>query len=319
MKTVFLLTSQQHTCSDNPIGSYHSLISGLKLNNVKIKTTGTCNLLGPEDETITENEIVKTGKEADLIILFFVNIPQTEKCGDFHKEPYLSKALKIDRWEHTIFIDYYEYTWRNKLESYQPSYHTKLIFKCQKYFKREYTLWHKKWFYNMKPYPLSYFPLNKISFPEKKYDIFCSFPQMETGLRYHVVKLCEKLQRDFTIIIKHDCTKEEYISFIQASWITLDGKGAGYINNRFLEIIANRSLCVREKYQVEFYKDYTNEMIQEYNTIDELEILLVNLLSNKNKIKGMENMAYEHYKSYHTSDKVVKYLLEESLDTINLI
>jgi len=318
MKTVFILTSRQQTCGEKPTGSFHSLISGLRLNNVKIKVTGTCKLLGGDDEVVQEEDIISTGKAADLIILFFVNIPQTKKSEDVLQEPYLSKAFKIDRWDRTVFIDYYEHTWRNVPDYLEPSYHRVLVKKCKKYFKRETTIFHREWFDNMLPYPLSYFPSNPIPFPEKKYDIFCSFPQTHTGLRSDVIILCQKLKAEspeLKIVIKNDCTQEEYIGLIGSSWITLDGRGAGCINNRFLEIISNRSLCFREKYDVIFYQDYTKgEMIQEYLNIYDLENKLEAILKNKEKIKAMEALAYEHYNKYHTSEKVVQYLLEESFN-----
>lgn len=317
MKTIFVLTSRQHVCSEIPTGSFHSLISGLKLNNVKIKVTGTCKLLGENDEVVKEEDIISTGKKADLIILLYVNIPQTKNCEEILQEPYLSKAYMIGRWDKTVFIDYYERTWRNVHDENQPPHHIVLLAQCKRYFKREITPYHKKWYENMLPYPLSYFPSNPIPFPEKKYDIFCSFPQIHTGLRFQVICLCEKMKvecPDLKIIVKSDCTQEEYINFIRESWITLDARGAGCINNRFLEIVSNRSLCFREKYIVLFYKDYTvGEMLQEYENISELENSLKELLKDKEKIKAMEALAYEHYNKYHTAEKVVQYLLEESL------
>ena len=110
MKNVLIITSKEHTCSENPLGSYHSLISGLKLNNVKIKTTGYCSLLDSNDNIICKEDLVSVGKdpEIDLIILMYVNIPETKTCEEFSQERCLSKAIEIDRWDKTIYIDYYE-------------------------------------------------------------------------------------------------------------------------------------------------------------------------------------------------------------------
>jgi hypothetical protein len=340
MKTIFILTSSNHNCSENSLGSYHSLVSGLKLNNVKIKTTSTCKLLDSEDEVISEENIIQTGKdpEIDLIILMYVNIPFTDSWKDFYKEPYLSKALDINLWYKTIFIDYYERTWRN-VDCEQPSIHKFIISKCHKYFKREMFKMYTFWYNNILPYPLSYFPPNYIDkLPEKTRDIFCSFPQLRTGLRLEVIDLCSRLKREFNILIKNDCNQEEYIKNIRSSWITLDSKGAGEVNNRFFEIISNRSLCMRQKYNIVFYKEYKSSyinnpnftgfgtknrikntgentgenMIEEYDSIEELEEKLRYLLKNKKQIIEMEERAYKHYNTFHTSDKVVKYLLEES-------
>ena len=316
MKTIFVLTSRQHVCSEMPTGSFHSLISGLKLNGVKISVTGTCKLLGGSDEVVKKEDIIAAGKRADLIILMFVNIPQTKSCEEILQEPYLSKAFAIDRWDRTVFIDYYERTWRNVHDENQPAHHLLLTEKCKRYFKRELSPFHKKWYVSMLPYPLSYFPSGPIPPPEKEYDIFCSFPQILTGLRRGVVRLCEKMKMErpeLKVVVKNDCSHEEYINCIRASWITLDARGAGCVNNRFLEIISNRSLCFREKYDIIFYKDYTaGEMLHEYGSVDELEMKLEEALGNKDKIRAMEAAAYEHYNKFHTAEKVVEYLLEES-------
>ncbi len=315
MTTVFVLTSKRHACSENTNGSYHSLITGLKLNDVRIKTTGSCEMLDSDDETVVEEDIVSVGKDenTNLIILMFVNIPETKTSDDFPQEPYLSKAIEIDRWDKTIFIDYYEITWRNVFDWKEPSYHQWLLEKCRFYFKRELKDWHQKGHKNMLPYPLSYFPPRNLSFPVKRFDIFCSFPQKITSARRKVIELCKELQGHYNVIIKDDCTKEEYIDLIRSSWITLDAAGAGDINHRFLEIISNRSLCCREMYSVVFYKDYTQDMIVEYATVKELGRELKRLLGNRMGLLEMEGRAYEHYQKYHTADKVVGYLLETSL------
>ena len=151
-----------------------------------------------------------------------------------------------------------------------------------------------------------------ISTQPKQYDIFCSFPQSHTGLRQCCLQVSNILAREgHAVLIKNDCTPEEYKMCTQQSHITLDAHGAGQCNHRFLEIISLRSVVCRQKYSIKFHNDYADDMILEYADDYSLYSTLKHALSDKSKLVEMEKRAYRHYLENHTAYKVSEYLATE--------
>lgn len=308
MINILVLTSSYHICTENPLGSVHSLLTALKLNKVNIYFTGECKMI--ENNSIKEDDIIDIGKNVDYIIILYCNIPISTTCQHINDEPFFKKLFEIDRWDKTIYIDYFEYSWRNQYNPIEPYYHCFFLDKCGLYFKREcYPIHHQMGIY---PIPLSYVPEKIIEYnPEEKiYDIFCCFGQNSTGMRNDVVKLCQKLSKKYKVLILNNIPRDQYLEYIRRSWITIDAKGGGYINHRFLEIIGNRSICFREKYSVLFHNDY-GKLIYEYKNIPELKKKLKKCLKSVKKLENKEKKAYNHYLTNHTAEKIGKYILSK--------
>ena len=316
VKKIFILTSENYTCTENSLDCFHCLVQALLLQkDVFIYSNSKCELLSKKGNIIHVKNLIYIKDILDLIIILYTNFPTSSNCLSIKDEPFLNHLHRVNKPDKTIYIDYFEQSWMNKYNPSEPLYHIFLQFYCHKYFKREH--YKEISFENMLPIPLTYFPKNLLSTQDKIYDVFCSFPSTATGLRKNAISVCKRLiDKGYNIIIKNTCSKEEYIENIRKSYITLDAKGAGHVNNRFFEIISNRSVCFREKYPCNFifYKDYiSGEEIIEYDTEKDLYDKIVFYLNDKEKLKKIEENAYNHYNSYHTSEKIGKYILDNSV------
>ncbi len=280
----------------------HCLLRGLKDNHVKIYTNMNSDLLTDEDEFITsKQDIIDAGKLVNFIILVSDSYPANNP--PINLEGHHNYILDINRKNLTTYIDVSD---DGNIDNVINS---EYIQHCKCYLKRECTSEMIK--NGFIPFPLTYFPIDTEmnDYPPKDIDIFCSFSQKHTGYRLELIKMCEKLSLEgYKVVIKDDCNKEEYYNLIRRSYITLDSKGYGEINHRFLEIISNRSVCCRQKYNVTFYRDYTpNEMLIEYENVDDAYILLKNNLKDKNYLNTMIEKSFNHYSKYHTPLKIADY------------
>jgi hypothetical protein len=249
----------------------------------------------------------------DIVVAMYTALPVSDTCNNLNQEPFLS-VLETKKFSKLIFIDYFERSWNNQtmgrpwLLREEPFLHEWFLKNSDLYFKRE------KYpdMISCIPYPEPTFH-DTSEYPHpKKYDIFCSFPQKHTGLRREAIDVCEKLLLDgYNVLIKDNCSKQEYIDNVKSSYITIDAHGAGQINHRFLEIIALRSVCCRQRYTVEFYKDYDSSMIIEFASSQELYEKLKAFVNSKKLLEVMEERAHNHYNMYHTKKAVGKYLFTE--------
>ena len=313
MKILILTTTNVHEYIKGT--TLHTISQGIIDNNISLYSNSTlCN----KTNKINFDEIYAVGMEVDYIILFITDILVLKDSNSTNKCLIVEKFLEINRPEISVYIDYFEYSWYNKpinnTSNYyrsEPFTYTFLKNYCRFYFKREcYTDLFKKGYL-----PIQIFSPNKDYIVdevlEKDIDIFCSFPQKDTGLRSHAINICKILQQEgFKVVIKDDIqTVEEYYKYIRRSFITLDGKGAGFQNIRFLEIIKYRSLCFREKYEIFYPNDFNTDMIVEYQTPDELYSKLKIYLFQKDLILKMIDNAHMHYLTYHTPIKIVQNIL----------
>lgn len=309
---VLLLTSTAYNCTVQN-NALHKLAMMLYLQKSFIISNSVCEYVHTVHQD--PSKLVETGKEVDCIVLLFTTYPESSTCDTIRSETYFKLILDINRPERTYMVDYFERNWTNRPLSQpwklreEPFVHRFLYHYCQKYFKREcYSD------LNCLPYPEPTLITNNIliSRQPKQYDIFCSFPQSHTGLRQCCFQVSRLLAREgYAVLIKNDCTAEEYKKYTQQSHITLDAHGAGQCNHRFLEIISLRSVVCRQKYTIDFYHDYTNEMILEYDDDYTLYTVLKQALSDKANLVAMEKKAYRHYLENHTAYKVSEYLATE--------
>jgi hypothetical protein len=318
MNNIFILTSSFYIC-DEEHNMFHKLAFMLNQQDCIIFSNSSCKYI---DWVVTNDEhIIKFLNIIEYVFILFTTYPQspTDSKEDFINCEYpLNLLLQIDNQENLksklVFIDYFERSWNNKVLyngfnlREEPFTHRFLSEYSKHVFKRE-------------CYPdLSFLPFPEPIFDEKinkavlekTYDVFCSFPQQFTGLRKECIKVCEQLlSENYNILIKHDCNPDDYDYYVSHSKITVDAYGAGQVNHRFLNIIANRSVCCRQKYTINFYKDYDDSMIIEYETAEELFEKLKKYLCDSDLLEKMEMKAYRHYLTYHTSKKVGKYILEK--------
>jgi hypothetical protein len=288
----------------------HKLCNSLKLNNATISSNSSCKFI---DHTIEDNDILSYLSNSDAVIALYTALPAAKNCEKLIMEPYF-KLLLFKNYSKLVFIDYFERSWDNQTKGNpqllreEPFIHEWFVNNADVYFKRE--LYPDLKNLGLLPYPEPTFRQPQEKSHNYLYDVFCSFPQQFTGLRKEAIRVCEKLQSEgFNILIKHDCSPQEYIYNVNHSYITIDAYGAGQINHRFLELIALRTVVCRQKYTIEYYKDYDSSMVLEYDSADELERVLRVFIGKKELLCMMEENAYRHYLQYHTKMKVGEYLL----------
>ena len=280
------------------------IIKGFKDINTIIYTNINSSILTPVDEFITsKQDIIDAGEFVDFIIL----ISDGDTCDDvpMNLEGAHNYVLDINKKGHMSIIDFSDDSHGTGDYILNSEYNAH----CNFYFKRECTsMLLKRGFI---PFPLSYCPPDKTFnyMPQKDIDIVCSFPQKNTGYRKEIIKICENLKEEgYKVVINHKFSSaKEYYDIIRKSYITMDAKGYGEINHRFFEIISNKSLCFRQKWNIHFYKDY-DDMIVEYSTPEEAYNLLKIYLDNKNKILKMIENAYKNYLIYNTPEKLAEYI-----------
>lgn len=306
-----LLTSTVYEC-DTTNNMVHKLCRMMTENEVQVYTNSRCILATTLN---TEEEIVKMGKSVDFIILIFSSFPASPHI---YQEPYLKLLFQINRFDKTFHIDYFERSWNNKTQGQphllreEPFVHEELRMNCAKYFKRELYPDLRKCLPFSEP---TDWDTESLPPQQKKYDVFCSFPQKQTGMRRECIEVSERLKAEgYNVIIRDDCTLDEYKKYVRESWITLDAFGAGQVNHRFLQIISQRSVCARQRYTVRFANDYDGSMIIEYDTNKELYHKLIGFLENKEQLVKMEANAYNHFLQYHTHRMAGWWFLRQCLD-----
>jgi hypothetical protein len=298
-KVLFILSPENSTGYSGPLIEEFG-----KKNLTYVNATNVKNCIN-----IRNNEILEVGIMVDLIIVIdYQNKSNLETNSIISNE--IDIVLNyIKRPEITIFLDYEEQLWGDKKFTYTLMYNF-----CKLYFKRECYPSNE---FNYIPLQISSVHDNKIFYenPEKKNDILCSFGKYNTftGLRRQCYNVCQRIKNEgkYKVIIDVEQERDHYFNNVRSSYITLDSKGAGYNNTRFLEIIANKSLCFRQKYYILYPNDFTDDMIVEYDSEDELYKKLIFYLENKNKIIDMIKNSFKHFLKYHTYDKLVEHILSK--------
>lgn len=292
-----------------------AIIEGLYKKNVEIIGTEKSNNI---KRAYSKIEIISHSKDAKYILVFNGKV-----IGNFPPKYFLLD--KINKPHITAFVDGSEWNYfflpeKNQMaESLKDSRRRKgkkwinqtMFNYCKWYFKREcYPIDAKKGII-----PLLFAAEEKYygnyDF-EKKVDVFCSFGQKETGLRLGVERVCRKLKREgFNIVLESGLSYEEYIRLIASSYISIDAWGGGDCNARIWEIIANKSCCFSQKYNILFPNGFTDGVnYVEYSSIKEFETKLRYYLENKQKCIEIAERGYQHLLKYHTTDERAKYLID---------
>ncbi|MFX0073194.1 MAG: hypothetical protein ACFFAO_19115 [Candidatus Hermodarchaeota archaeon] len=253
-----------------------SIVEGLYKNNIEVIASEASN---NSQKVYSKKEIIKHSKDADYILVMRGKVK-----GNIPPKYFLLD--KINKPNITAFIDGSEWTYSGFPEKHQiiesltnPNrrkgtkwINTRMFNYCRWYFKRECYPEDKQQGIIPLLYAAEDKNFGKYDF-EKKVDVFCSFGQKFTGLRYEVENVCRKLKSEgFEIIIKNRLPYEEYKKLISKSYICIDAWGAGDCTGRIWEIFANKSCCFSQKYNILFpnsFKDGYNYV--EYSTIEEFE------------------------------------------------
>ena len=283
-----------------------AIIEGLYKNGVEVIASESENNVR---KVYSKKEIINHSKDADYIFVI-----EGKVKGDIPPKYFLLD--KINKPHITVFIDGSEWTYSSIPEKNQRLDSIKnptrrrgkkwiderMFNYCQWYFKREcYPEDAKNGII-----PLLYAAEDK-NFGnydcDKNIDVFCSFGQKLTGLRRGVEKVLEKLNNErYKIIIKSGLSYENYKKCISSSYISIDAWGGGDCTARFWEIIANKSCCFSQKYNILFPKKFTDDKnYVEYSSIGEFEQKLRYYLKNKKKCSEIAEKGYQHLLKYHTS------------------
>ncbi|OGF26057.1 hypothetical protein A2303_04625 [Candidatus Falkowbacteria bacterium RIFOXYB2_FULL_47_14] len=197
----------------------------------------------------------------------------------------------------------------------EPWLNEKMLNSCKWYFKRECYPEDKK---------MGIIPLNVGCWNEyfsgieikKDIDIFCSFGQLDTGLRYEVFHFCRKLAHEgfkvkFVGMGKEKVDFRTYQELIARSYIGLSAWGAGNSCRRLFEVMAGKTCCFAQKTEIEFiHKPEDGVHYVEYSTMAEFMDKIYHYLYNKKTCIEIGQKGYDFVKEYHAPIARVKYMLE---------
>ena len=279
---------------------------------------------------INEKSLYKYINCIDLVFVFCQN-PHFPSSPDTLEGSYLEILDKLAKhwdnfWNKTSYIDGTEYNWSSKTQyvprgtipRIEPFNFNYLKNKCKYYFKRE--CYQQDIDEGFIPLPFAY-SLNRrylkhLKDIPKEIDVFCSFPQIGTGLRIECIYVCRTI-KSINVDLSNDLSYEDYCKTIKKSYISLDAWGGGQVNARPWEIIANGSVLFRQKYSVVIPNDFIvsdgkenkdTEMIVEFSSPEELYEKLSSYLNDKNHLLEMSKRSTEHLLKYHTCRARVNYM-----------
>lgn len=295
------------------------ITDGLQCNNV---TNFVYNY--SDDTRYSDDELIDITKTVDFIFVFW--------CKYQYKYAYEGFTFKlldaINQPDKIVYIDGSEYNMTGS-RNHKQSWHAlkedsmlnrgelwideEMYKRCSWYFKRE---TYKQDLKRDKIIPLlvssksTYFNSDDMQLNEKKYDMFCSFGHLETGLRKESEMICKSLQQEgFNNIIGSNFSYQDYMHYIINSYIGVSAWGAGNSCRRMWEIMSNKTCCFVQKKQIEFPNPFEDGISYvEYSTPQEFEEKARYYLNNKEKCIEIGINGYEHIKKYHTGRKRVEYI-----------
>lgn len=147
----------------------------------------------------------------------------------------------------------------------------------------------------------------------KDIDLFCSFGHELTGLRKEVTEICKKLKSEgYNVVIGQNYTHDEFLELTARSFVSVDAWGGGDCNMRLFEIIANKTCCIYQKYNIltgpHWFEE--GEHVVSYKSAIEFENKVRLLLKDKEKCVEIGRKGFDHLIKYHTSEARVKQILK---------
>ena len=298
-----------------------TVIEGIYKNNIELKCSCPGNGVHKED-ILSAKDLIEYSKTADYVFAIW-----GKQKGIYPGINY-NLVKEINQPQKTIYIDGSEWnchaqTYSNQvvmakqnpqLRKGTPWINEDMYSYCNFYFKRECYPEDKK----RGIIPLLFGAVDKNFsgyelLEDKTIDIFCSFGQVNDGLRLEATQICQKLKTEgYNVVTESNLDYETFKKYILSSYISIDAWGGGDCCARLWEILANQSCAFMQEYNIVFPNDFTDgENIVKYNTSEELENKLRYYLNNKDKCLKIGQKGYEHLIQHHTSKKRVEYILNK--------
>jgi len=293
------------------------VIEGLYENDIEVISSDEGNSV---KKVYNDEEILKHAESADYIFAFW------GKCiQNGIPEPKYYLLDKINKFEKSVYIDGSEWNCtgygykgqgeetilNSKKAKGYPWLNETMLKKCKWYFKREcYDEDERDGIIPLNVGArLCY--LNEIDV-EKKYDVFCSFGHLKTGLRKPVHDSCvlrSYLNKENNII-GSGYNFDIYLRYIKESFISVSAWGCGNSCRRMWEILSQGTCCFAQKKEIILPNNFTDGYnIVYYSNIKEFNEKLNYYLSKKDEIIEIGKRGRDHLIKYHTSKMRVQYIL----------
>tara|TARA_R100001443_G_scaffold100541_1_gene107977 strand:+ start:4207 stop:5178 length:972 start_codon:yes stop_codon:yes gene_type:complete len=301
-----------------------SVIEGLYENNIKLYSSDIGNGIKQSD-VYTDDEIIEYSKDCDYIFVIWGKVRNQYPGPKYYL---LDKIYKKSR---VVFIDGSEWTATGhplpnqvrdarlnpQLRRGMPWINESMFENSSWYFKRE--CYSEDSARGIIPLPFvstkNHYSSDNYTSEEviKEIDVFCSYGQMNDGLRLETYNFCKELS-DMGYIVESGkgFDFETFKNKIAKSYISIDAWGGGETCQRFWLNTANKTCCFSQKYTIDFPNKFTDgENFVEYENIEEFKEKIIFYLKNKQKCIKIGNEGYEHTKKYHTSKKQVQYIFKK--------
>jgi len=301
-----------------------SVIEGFYENNIEVYSSDIGNGI-KESDVYSDDEIIEHSKDCNYIFVIW------GKIRPGYPGPKYYLLDKIDKKHKVVYIDGSEWTatghplpnqvqdakYNLKLRRGEPWIDISMTSNSKWYFKRE--CYPEDSSAGIIPLP---FASTKTHYSGDNYtskevdkviDVFCSYGQMNDGLRLETYNFCTGLS-DMGYVVESGkgFDFETFKNKIAKSYISVDAWGGGETCQRFWLNTANRTCCFSQKYTIDFPRPFTDgENFVEYETIDDFKTKIISYLEDKEKCIEIGNEGYKHTKKYHTGKKQVQYIFEK--------
>jgi len=314
------------------------IIEGLYENDIEIIASDTGNGIS---KSYSDEDIIEHAKDADYILAFFGK--SGDKRWPRNADQLPPKYYLLDRInlkEKTAYIDGSEWTSTGHPDNYEqvsgeslgynklhrhaveakynssryrgrPWINEDLLLKSSWYFKRECHPEDSERGIIPLPFGIhnSYFnPPGDI----KDIDIFCSFGQLYTGLRFEVDDYCKNFaSQKYKVCTNTSLGRDAYRDSLSRAIIGVSAWGGGNCCMREWEIIASRACCFIQRPMIDMPnrpKDGVHWV--EYSSIDEFSEKLDFYMNHLEECVKIANNGYAFAEQYHTSKARVRYMLD---------
>ena len=295
-----------------------TIVEGLYKNNMEVYSSDLGNGIRQND-VYSDEEIIKHSKDCDYIFVIWGKIKSGFPGPKYHLLNHINQKDKV------VFVDGSEWTSTGHPipNQVRDAKQNPLLRRGEPWID-EFMFENSNWYFKRECYsedvdrgiiPLLFGATDRNFFRnevEKKYDVVCSYGQMNDGLRLETYNLCNQLKNEgYNVITGGGFSYEEFKEKIKSAWIGVDAWGGGDCCARLWEVLANKTMAMTQKYQIEFPHDFTDgENIVHYETIEEFEKKIRKYLGDKNEIQRISENGYQHLLDYHTSQKRVEYILD---------
>jgi hypothetical protein len=293
-------------------------IEGLYDNGATIFSSDLSNGIKPED-VYSDDELIEHSEDADFIFYVFGNLLTGKN--------YLVK--QINRPDITVYIDGSEWTYTAGVDSptqqieakYNPAryrgdpwIHEEMYDFCRWYFKS--ACYPEDADRGIIPFPHGchneHFKMsNSVKDRQKRWDVYCSFGQIITGLRAELVELFSARCVNINIKLGKLDPNKYYEALVQ-SYIVPSAWGAQFWSMREWEILTSGSLCFMQRPLVLYSNHKPEDGVHwvEYSDMNEFQEKLNYYLNNKDLCVSVGAAGKELAEKYHTSKAKTKYILD---------